>query len=67
MLSPAHLANPLREMPAGRGDAGGAVHLHVHSPDAQGVRDFFDRDSDHVARAVTKAVRNGTLPRPRFG
>lgn len=58
MVLPADLANRVRGMTDG---GGGGVHLHVHSPDAKGVKEFFDTNSHHVARVVQQAVKDGRI------
>lgn len=41
------------------GGGTGEVHIHVHTMDVRGVRDFLRSNARHVAEAVGYAVRNG--------
>ena len=57
MVLPAHLANPLRDSLASGGGAagGGDVHLHVHTMDVKGVRDWMKKNASSV---IVPAVRD---------
>lgn len=59
MVLPASIANPLRDMVAGGGSSGD-VHLHVHSPDVKGVKDWFTSNSHVIEPALRDIKRRGS-------
>lgn len=56
MVLPADLANRIRGMAGG---GGGDTHLHVHTMDVKGVRQFVMDNRDIVADAARRAVKDG--------
>lgn len=59
MVLPAEHADVIRDLAGGGPAPGGDVHLHVHSPDTDGVRRFLFGNQRQLADAMRSAVRNG--------
>jgi hypothetical protein len=58
MILPSAQADVIRSMADG-GSAGSAIHIHVHSMDAAGVRRFLMDNKHTVAEVLRSAVRDG--------
>jgi hypothetical protein len=65
MVLPADISEGMQNLIKSGGGAGGDVHHHTHlggihisTPDAKGVRDFFSDNAHHVARALHSAMRD---------
>lgn len=63
MILPRHISEGLQGMiAAGAGHgASGDIHLHVHTMDAAGVREFMRRNQFELAEALRMAHRNGAF------
>jgi hypothetical protein len=60
MVLPADIANPLRDMVAGGGQAGGATHITINAMDAQSLSRFLERNADAMVPAIKRAARLNT-------
>ncbi len=62
MVLPPPQAQVMRDVLGGDGGGGGGdIHLHIHTPDAEGARRFLLDNQDAVAEAVRGAHRNGAF------
>ncbi len=63
MILPPPQAQVMRDVLGGDGGGGGGgdIHLHIHTPDAEGARRFLLDNQDAVAEAVRGAHRNGAF------
>jgi hypothetical protein len=60
MVLPANIADPLRQSLSGGGQNAGDVHLHLHTPDAEGARRFLLNNHAALGEAMRRAARNFT-------
>ncbi len=64
MVLPPPQSAVLRDALSGRGGGGGLggdIHLHVHTPDAEGARRFFLGNQEALAEAIRGAHRSGAF------
>jgi tape measure domain-containing protein len=60
MVLPAHIANPLRDMIASGGSAGGGVTVNISAVDARGVRQLFNDHGGLLVKSLQQQIRNGS-------
>lgn len=63
MVLPAHLAERVRNMTEGGGQAGTVVNLHVSTMDAKSFEGTLRQNDSALVRVLTELVRNGRAPK----
>jgi len=58
MVLPAHIANPLRDMVAGGGQAGGSSTVVIQAMDARSFQQYLTRNANSLPPALKKLKRN---------